>query len=96
MKPVRVPQNLHLDDVLMFGLGATDLLCLAVGGFVAYWLVVTVPAPMWVRGALAAPALGAALLLGAGRLGEQTARDLLIAVALYLRRDRLRLYDPSS
>lgn len=90
-----MPQNLHLDDVLFFGLGALDLLCLAVGAFLAWWLYL-LPVALTVRLALACPALLAALLLGAGRLGDVTARGFLTDVVLYLRRPRLRLYGVNS
>ncbi len=96
MEPVRVPQNLHLDDVLFFGLGAMDLLCLAVGGLIAWWLYLYLPVPLPARLVLACPALAAALLLGMGRLGDQTARGFLTDVSLYLRRPRLRLYGVNS
>jgi len=96
VEPVRVPQNLHLDDVLFFGLGAVDLLCVAVGAFIAWWLYLYLPVALPVRLALACPALAAALLLGMGRLGDQTARGFLTDVALYLRRPRLRLYGVKS
>jgi len=96
VEPVRVPQNLHLDDVLFFGLGAVDLLCVAVGAFIAWWLYLYLPVALPVRLALACPALLAAFLLGAGRLGDQTARGFLTDVALYLRRPRLRLYGVKS
>jgi hypothetical protein len=92
VEPVKVPQHLELSDVLVFGLGAVDLLCLAVGGFVAWWLFLTVPGVVQLKVALAAPFAGMGALFGLGRLGELTARDFALALAKYLRRPRLRLY----
>ena len=91
-----MPQNLHLDDVLFFGLGAVDLLYLAVGAFIAWWLYLYLPVAPPARLALACPALAVAFLLGAGRLGDVTARGFLTDIALYLRRPRLRLYGAKS
>ena len=38
-----MPQHLELDDVIAFGLGATDLLCVLAGCVVAWWLYLAVP-----------------------------------------------------
>ena len=96
MDPVRVPQHLDLDDVLVFGLGAIDLLCLAVGGFVAWWLYLSVPGAIELRVGLAAPFLLSGVLFSLGRLGDETAREFALALSAYLRRPRLRLYGVES
>ncbi|MHB8507400.1 MAG: PrgI family mobile element protein [Candidatus Dormibacteria bacterium] len=90
---MRVPQHLDLEDVLVFGLGAVDLLCLAAGGFVAWWLYLAVPGATELRVALATPFLLAGTVFGLGRLGGETAREFAVALARYLRRPRLRVYE---
>jgi hypothetical protein len=90
-----VPQHLDLGDVLVFGLGAVDLLCIGVGGFVAWWLYLTVPGSFGLKGAISAPFIALGALFGLGRLGDQTARDFGLALAGYLARPRLRLYRAS-
>ena len=92
MEPVKVPQNLELKDVLVWGLGAMDLVCLAVGGVSGWWLYLAVPAPFAVRLSLAAPMLAIGLLLGLGRLGDRTLREWLAVVIAYVQRPRCRVY----
>jgi hypothetical protein len=92
MDAVKVPQHLDLSDVLVFGLSAVDLLCLAAGEFVAWWLYLSLPWPVQLRVFAAVPFAALGALFGLGRLGELTSRDLAWAIAGYLRRPRLRLY----
>jgi hypothetical protein len=92
VEPVKVPQHLDLDDVLVFGLSAIDLLCLAAGGFVAWWLYLTAPGALQLKVAVSAPFAGLGALFGLGRVGDIRARDSALAVAAYLKRPRLRLY----
>jgi hypothetical protein len=92
MQPVKVPQNLELRDVLAWGLGAMDLLCLATAGIVGWWLIMTVPAPFAVRVALASPVFAAGLALGTGKLGDRTLRNWVVVVAGYVQRPRRRVY----
>jgi hypothetical protein len=92
MEPVKVPQNLDLKDVLVWGLGATDLLCLAVGGVCGWWLYLTIPAPFVVRVCLASPVVAVGLVLGVGRLGERTVREWLVVVIAFAGRPRRRIY----
>ena len=86
MEAVKVPQHLELDDVIAFGLGATDLLCVAAGGVVAWWLYLAVPGTPMVRFAAASlPAL-VGVALGVLRFGEVGVRDwLAIALAYAVR-----------
>jgi hypothetical protein len=92
MDPVKVPQHLDLTDVLVFGLSAIDLLCLAAGGFLAWWLYLSLPWSVQLRVFAVVPFAALGALFGLGRLGELTAREMAWAVAGYLRRPRLRLY----
>ena len=92
MEPVKVPQNLELKDVLVWGLGAMDLVCLAVGGVCGWWLYLAFPASFAVRLSLAAPVLAIGLLLGVGRLADRTLREWLMVVVAFARRPRCRVY----
>jgi len=92
MQPVRVPQHLELEDVVVLGLSAVDLVCLAVGGFVGWWIWLSLPADVVTKTLAALPALAAGLLLGLGRYGDETARSFLASVVTYLKRPRRRLY----
>ncbi len=89
MEAVKVPQHLELDDVIAFGLGATDLLCVVAGGVVAWWLYLALPGAAVLRVALAAlPAL-LGLALGVLRLGELGLRDWLGVALAYALRPRV-------
>ena len=92
MEPVKVPQNLELADVLMWGLGAVDLICLALGAFGAWWLYLVVPGTLVARVAAASPVLAIGLGLGAGKLGERSLREWLLVFVRYLARPRRRVY----
>ena len=92
MEPVKVPQNLELEDVLVWGLGAMDLLCLAVAGVCGWWLYLAVPGSFALRLGLASPLLAIGLLLGLGRLGDRTLREWLMVVVAYVQRPRRRVY----
>jgi len=93
MEPVKVPQNLELKDVLVWGLGAGDLVCLAVAGVVAWWLYLAVPAMMPVRLAVVAPVVSVGLILALGRLGDLTAREWVSVLVAFARRPRRCLYE---
>jgi len=92
MEPVKVPQNLELKDVLVWGLSAMDLVCLAVAGVCAWWLYLAVPASFVVCLSLASPVLAIGLLLGVGRLGDRTLREWLGVVVAFAQRPRRRTY----
>ena len=70
MEAVKVPQHLELDDVIAFGFGATDLLCLIVGGVIAWWLYLALPAATVLRIGIALLAALTGLALGALRIGD--------------------------
>jgi hypothetical protein len=92
VEPVKVPQNLELKDVLLWGLGAVDLACLAITGVVAWWLYLVVPGPMVARLAASAPVLASGLLIGLGRLGERSVREWALVVIAFARRPRRHVY----
>lgn len=92
MEPVKVPQNLELKDVLVWGLGAMDLVCLAVAGVCAWWLYLAVPASFAVRLSLASPVFAIGLLLGVGRLGDRSLREWLTVAVAFAQRPRRHVY----
>ena len=96
MEPVKVPQHLELEDVLAWGLGAADLLYLVVGGLVAWWVYLALPAPFALRGAAGAALAAAASALAIGSLGDQPVRAWIAILARYITRPRLRLYGGPS
>ncbi len=96
MQPVKVPQNLELRDVLVWGLGAIDLLCLATAGVVGWWLFMVIHAPFVVRAGLASPAFAIGLALGMGKLGGRTVREWVIVLTGYVQRPRRRTYGAES
>jgi hypothetical protein len=92
MEAVKVPQNLDLKDVLVWGLGAMDLLCLGVGGVCGWWLYMAIRAPLVVRVGSASPMIAIGLLLGLGKVAGRPLREWLVVVAGYLQRSRRHLY----
>ena len=96
MEPVKVPQHLELEDVLAWGLGATDLLHLVVGGLVAWWLYLALPAPFAIRVVLAGLVALAACSLALARFSDQPLRAWLLILVAYVSRPRQRLYGARS
>jgi uncharacterized BrkB/YihY/UPF0761 family membrane protein len=92
MQPVKVPQHLELDDVLVWGLGAVDLLVLAAGVAAAWWLYLAIPPDLSLRLSAALPAALAGVLLGVGHLGDRSLREWLVTWIAYLTRPRRRSY----
>lgn len=88
MDAVKVPQHLDLSDVIAFGLGSLDLLCLAVGATLGWWLYVALPGEPLLRAAAAAPFAAAGLALGVVRIGELSLREWAALVVAYARRPR--------
>ena len=83
-----MPQHLELEDVIAWGLGATDLLCVAAGAVSAWWLFLNLPLGFELRVAAAAPLLLAGLALGTLRLGELSLRDWVRIALRYRSRPR--------
>ena len=70
MEPVKVPQNLELDDVIAWGLGATDLMFVAGGAAAGWWLYELLPGDLFVRIGAAVPPAVVGLGLGVVRFGD--------------------------
>ena len=84
----KVPQHLELDDVVAWGLGASDLICVAVGAAVAWWVGTALPATFAVRIALATPLLVAGAALALVRVADRDLRTWTLVVARYALRLR--------
>jgi hypothetical protein len=78
---VAVPQHLDLDDVLVWGLTAIDLLCAVAGCGTGWWLVLRMPDALVLQLAVGAPPALIGLALGLVRIGGSPLRSWL-AVAL--------------
>lgn len=93
MEPVRVPQHLDLQDVVAWGLGAVDLLCIVVALTAGWWLYLTLPGEPLMRAAAAVPLALVGLACGVVRVGEVALRDWLVVAAAYALRPRVLLVD---
>lgn len=91
MSPVKVPQNLDLEDVLVWGLGAVDLFVLGTAGLIAWWLWTGV-STVSVRVAAVAPIVLLGTLLGPGSFQGRALRDWLLTLARYHGRPRRRVF----
>lgn len=86
MESARVPQHLELEDVVAWRMGAGDLVCVAGGAAVGWWLYLVLPDPL--AGRVAAGALAALVgaALGIVRFGALPLRGwIVVAVAFALR-----------
>lgn len=93
---MKVPQNLELEDVLVWGLSAMDLLWAVSGVVIGWWLYLAVPGPLAVRLIAAAPPGAIGLAFGVLRFGELPLREWLACVAAYTLRPRLVLIGGDS
>ena len=89
MESVKVPQHLELEDVVAWGLGATDLLCVVAGTAAGWWLYLVVPGTLAMRVIAAAPPVLIGLSFGALRLGDLALRDWLAIATAYAMRARV-------
>ena len=89
MHTAKVPQNLELDDVVAWGMGATDLLCLVGGAVVSWWLYLAAPGELASRVLLAAPGVVVGLALGLVRVEGRSLREWLITASAFLVRPRV-------
>ena len=87
-----MPQHLELEDVIAWGLGATDLMCVAAGAVLAWWLYLNLPLGFDLRVAAAAPLVLAGLAFGTLRLGELALRDWLRIALRYASRPRTLVF----
>ncbi|HEY8693700.1 MAG TPA: PrgI family protein [Chloroflexota bacterium] len=92
MEPVKVPLHLEIEDVLVFGLGAADLLWLAGGLLVGWWIVLNLPAPLPLQLAAAAPAAISGAVFGPARLSGRPLRTWMTELLAFALRPRRRVY----
>lgn len=84
-----MPQHLELEDVVAWGLGATDLLCVVAGAAAGWWLYLAIPGGLALRVIAAAPAVLVGLSFGVLRLGDLPLRDWMATAAAYAMRPRV-------
>ncbi len=84
-----MPQHLELEDVVAWGLGVSDLLCVLAGAATAWWLYLAVPGDLALRLVAAAPAVLLGLSFGLLRPGEVALRDWLAIATEYALRPRV-------
>ena len=89
MQAVKVPQHLELEDVIAWGLGPVDLLCVVVGALFAWWLYLAFPGEPVLRIGVATPPAVVGLALGVLRLGDLALREWLGIVVAYALRQRV-------
>jgi len=88
VEPVKVPQNLELDDVIAWGLGATDLMFVAGGAAAGWWLYELLPGDLVVRIGAAVPPAIVGLGLGIVRFGDFELREWVALAVQYAMRPR--------
>jgi len=71
-----------------WGLGAADLVCVALGIAAAWWLGSTVPGALALRVVVAMPALCAGAALGLVRVSGRDLRTWTVVIARYVLRSR--------
>ena len=89
MDAVKVPQHLELEDVIAWGLGPVDLLCVTAGALVAWWLYLALPGESVLRAIAAAPPALVGFALGAARIGELALREWIALAIAYALRPRV-------
>jgi hypothetical protein len=92
MPPVKVPQHLELEDVLVWNLTAGDLVWLAGGLACGWWLYLHLPTAAALRIAAAVPEVLLGALLGPARLAERPLRSWAAELLAYLTRARRHAY----
>ena len=88
VEPVKVPQNLELDDVIAWGLGAADLMFVAGGAAAGWWLYELLPGDLVVRIGAAVPPAVVGLGLGVVRFGDFALRAWVALAVQYAMRPR--------
>jgi hypothetical protein len=89
LEAVKVPQHLDLEDVVAFGLGASDLFFVVTGVALGWWLYLVMPEPLALRLGTAAPAATAGFALGVPRVGGRALREWVWIAAAYVLRPRV-------
>ena len=92
MEPVKVPQHLEIEDVLVWGLSATDLLWLAGGLLAGWWIDLNLLAPLPLQLAAAALPAIAGAALGPCRFAERPLRAWVAELLGFVLRPRHRSY----
>jgi hypothetical protein len=75
VESVAVPQHLDLEDVVAWGLSATDLLFAVAGVAIGWWLALRTSDALGLELAVGAPPALLGLALGGIRLGERSLRS---------------------
>jgi len=88
VEPVKVPQNLELEDVIAWGLGAVDLISVAAGAAAGWWLFEFFPGDLDIRVGAAIPLAVVGLGLGVMRFGDLALRDWVTLAVQYALRPR--------
>ena len=83
-----MPQHLELEDVIAWGLGAVDLMCVAAGAAAGWWLYEFLPGDLDIRIGAAVPLAVVGLGLGVMRFGDLTLRDWVTLGVRYVLRPR--------
>jgi len=89
VESVKVPQHLELEDVVAWGLGVVDLLCVLAGSAAAWWLYLAIPGDVVLRIAAAAPAVLTGLSIGLLRFGGVGLRQWIDIAIRYAARPRV-------
>lgn len=84
-----VPQDLDLEDVLVWGRSATDLLWLVAGIGLGWWLDLRVSDPLILKLAVGGPPALVGLAFGTIRIGERSLRAWVAIALRYARRPRV-------
>ena len=83
-----MPQHLEIDDVIAWGLGATDLMFVAGGAAAGWWLYEFLPIDLYVRIGAGVPPAVVGLGLGVIRVGDFALRDWIALALQYAMRPR--------
>ena len=89
MDAVKVPQHLELEDVIAWGLGPVDLLCVVAGALCAWWLYLALPGEEVLRAIAAAPLGLVGFALGVLRIGHLALREWIALAIAYALRPRI-------
>jgi hypothetical protein len=89
VESVKVPQHLELEDVVAWGLGVVDLLCVLAGAAAGWWLYLVIPGDVVLRITAATPAVLTGLSIGLLRLGGVRLRQWIAIAVRYASRPRV-------
>jgi hypothetical protein len=89
MESVKVPQHLELQDVVAWGMGAVDLLCVVGALALAWCLYLALPGEVALRAAAVAPLGLCGLACGLVRADDVALREWAFIAFAYAVRPRL-------